>query len=101
MGIFDHEALLTALGQTILFLVGVYGLIVRNDQSNKGLKDEVKQMKDELKKLAEVITQQAVQTARIDNLRDQVTFLQKTVEDLRRGAGWITKRSAVDGEYPG
>jgi hypothetical protein len=94
-----YEYLIGIAVQTFLFLLGVYGMILRNDSSNKNLKAEVISMRDELKKLAAVIVQQAVQTEQIDNLRTQVTLLQRTVEDMRRGNGWVKGRTGVDGEY--
>jgi hypothetical protein len=59
-------------------------------------------MKAELKKLADVITQQAVQSSRIDNINSQIIMIQRTIEDLRRGSGYIIKnRQIVDGEHEG
>jgi cell division protein FtsB len=86
--------------QTTLFLLGGYAMVLRNDWSTKALKAELEAMQDQLKKLAEVITIQAVQTTRIDNLASQVTQMDRRVEDLRRGNGYITGRTSVDGEYP-
>ena len=88
--------------QTILWLLAAYALVIRHDESNKHLKDKVEGMKEELEKLSEVITQMAVQTIRVDNLNQQVTMLQRTVEDLRRGPGWVgtPARKSIDGEYP-
>jgi hypothetical protein len=84
--------------QTALFLLGGYSMVLRNDWSNKNLKAEVTEMQNELQKLSEIVTQMAVQTVRLNNLNDQFIFLQRTVEDLRRGNGFIQKR--VDSEYP-
>lgn len=86
--------------QTAIFLAGVYGMILKNDSSNKTLMTEVGNMREELKKLAQVITTQAVQTKEIENLHSQITMLQRTVEDLRRGNGFVRgRRVGVDGEY--
>jgi hypothetical protein len=54
----------------------------------------------ELKKLTDVITMQAVQTTRIDNLSSLLASVEKRVEDLRHGNGYVTGRRTVDGEYP-
>ena len=75
-------------------------MVIRNDSSSKNLQLQVTDMNKELKKLAEVVTIQAVQTTRIDNLTALVTMLQRNVEDLRRGNGFVKGRTAVDGEYP-
>lgn len=75
-------------------------MVVQNSQSNKRLQDEVTGMKDELKKLAQVVITQAVQTKEIETLRDQLVMLQRNVEDLRRGNGFVRGRTGLDGEYP-
>ena len=87
--------------QTILYLLAGYAVIIRNDENNKNLKVEMSAMQDQLRKLADVVTQLAVQTVRIDNIGSQFTMLQRTVEDLRRGSGWVSSpaRSTLDGEY--
>jgi len=86
--------------QTLLFLVGGYGMVLRNDWSNRNLEKKMETMQNELKKLAEVVITQAVQTTQIQNLASQFTMLQRTVEDLRRGNGFVKGRSSLDGEYP-
>jgi hypothetical protein len=87
--------------QTLLFLAGCYGMVLRNDWSTRSLKEQLEGMQAELKKLAEVITMQAVQTTRIDNLNSQMTTVQRELSDLRRGNGWILRsRGDVEGEYP-
>lgn len=93
--------MISAAIQTIVLLAGIYGMVLRNDHNNRSLKTEVHKMQDELKKLADVVIQQAVQTTKLDNLREQFVMLQKTVEELRRGTGFIQhRRHDVDGEYP-
>lgn len=75
-------------------------MIVYNNQSNKRLESEVVDMKDELKKLAQVVITQAVQKTEIDNLQQQMVMLQRNIEDLRRGNGYVRgNRGGVDGEY--
>ena len=56
-------------------------------------------MREELKKLAQVIIQQAVQTKDIEYLKEQQMMLARTIEELRRGNGWVRGRGGVDGEY--
>lgn len=87
--------------QTVLYLLAGYAVIIRHDESNKNVKTEMQLMQDQLKKLADVVTALAVQTVRVDNLGQNLTMLQRTVEDLRRGAGWVSTpaRSNIDGEY--
>ena len=97
----NWEFLIGIAVQTLLFLAGCYGMVLRNDWSTRTLKEQLDGMQDELKKLAEVITTQAVQTTRIDNINSQVTTVQREVSDLRRGNGWIVRgRSGIEGEHP-
>ena len=88
------ETYVTIIGiavQTALFLLGGYAMVLRNDWSNRALKAELVAMQRQLEKLSEVITIQAVQTTRIDNLHQQITMLQRNYEDLRRGTGIIER----------
>lgn len=102
------DAYVTVLGigiQTILYLLGAYALYVRNEAKQRTntehLSAEVEDMKIELSKLALVITTQAVQTTRLDNLLSQMTSIERRVEDMRRGAGYVKSRRELDGEYEG
>ena len=98
MGSADYIHLAGLSIQTLLFLVGGYGMVLRNDWSNKQLEKKMETMQIELKKLAEVVITQAVQTTQIQNLAAQLTMVQRNVEDLRRGNGYV--KSRLDGEYP-
>lgn len=96
----EHWEYLIGIGiQTLLFLLGGWGMVLKNNWSNEALKEQINGMKEELKQLALVITTQAVQTQRIDSLSASYVLLHRTVEDLRRGMGWVTGRKTVDGEY--
>jgi hypothetical protein len=95
----EYMGLAGIVFQTIIILLGGYGLVLRNDWSNKNLEARMVAMQEELKKLAQVIIQQAVQTKEIENLHSQLTMLQRTVEDLRRGNGFVRGRGGVNGEY--
>src|SRR5882672_5837572 len=77
--------------QTALFLLGGYAMVLRNEWSTKDLKEDLESMEEELKKLAQVITQIAVQDIRIDNLTSLIVNLQHELSDLRRGDGWIER----------
>ena len=89
--------------QTLLILGGGYAMVVRADVMTKALRQEVRQMQEEIKGLTAVITTQAVHAERMDNMSKRVTMLHQMVEDLRRGRGWVTERDSkattVDREY--
>lgn len=55
----------------------------------KALTEEVRELKNEQKEFRGVLTQVAVQNTRLDNHGTQITQLAKTVDDLRRGEGFI------------
>lgn len=95
--------LIAAAAQTMVFLLGGYALYVANNTKQKmhtdALREDVRGMKEELKGLAEVITVQAVQSTRIDHIQAQMLSIDKRVEDMRRGKGYVRERRSVDGEY--
>lgn len=63
------------------------------------MQSEIRELKDLAKSLAIVITAQAVQTQRLDTQGDRLNILDKRVEDLRRGDGYIAGSRGVDREY--
>lgn len=92
------EAYATLIGigvQTLLYLVGAYTLVVRNDTRMEALRTQMTDVTQELKKLSEVVTIQAVQTIRLDNLTALVATCQRQIEDLRRGDGYITRPKSL------
>ncbi len=86
--------------QTFIYLIAGYGLVIRNDQGSKDLKEEVKVIQLEIKEMTKVVTQLAVQTTRIDNLSGRMNMIDKRMDDIVRKSGWIEGRRVVDGEYP-
>ena len=96
----ENITLIGIVVQTVLFLLGGYAMVIRNDGSNQNLREDVKGIEKELKKLSEVITGQAVQTTRIDNLAAQVTMLYRNLEELRHGNGFVKGSSGIDREFP-
>lgn len=100
------EAYITAIGiavQTLIFLLGGFAFYIRSDATQKNnadsLRADVNAMKEELRKLTEVIITQAIQTTRIENLAELVTMLQRNVEDLRRGNGFVRGDRGIDREF--
>lgn len=97
----EHWEFYIGLGvQTILFLGGGYGMVLRNDWSTQALNEKMDKMELQLQKLADVITMQAVQTTRLDNMSSQLASVERRVEDLRRGNGFVRGRGGIDGEHP-
>jgi hypothetical protein len=95
--------LLAGLGiQTLIFLAGGYGMVLKGGWSATALEKQLIRMQQELEKLAEVITKQAVHSNRLDNQGAQIAVMQREISDLRRGEGYKVgpRRAAVDGEYP-
>ena len=87
--------------QTVLLLLGGYAMVIRNDKDNKFLKDQISAIQVEIKGLANVVVQQAIQTTRLDGLSERVTLIDKRVEDMRHGRGYVVRdqRKGVEGEY--
>lgn len=55
------------------------------------MQKEITELKEVAKSLAVIITNQAVQTVRQDSQGERLNILDKRVEDLRRGEGFIVK----------
>jgi hypothetical protein len=75
--------------QTLLFLAGGYAMVLRSDWSTQNLKEQIVGMQAELRKLAEVVIQQAIQSTRLDHLDEHIAQIDRRVEDLRRGRGRV------------
>lgn len=71
---------------------GLYALVLmRGTVSN--LKEDMTDMKTEIKKLGEVLVTLAVATKRLDNIEEDL-------RDMKHGRGFVRGRSGVEGEYP-
>lgn len=93
---------LVAIGiQTVVFLFGGGAMVLRASQDNKELRDDMKMMQEELKGLAKIVTEQAVQSQRLNDQGRRMTMLEQRIEDLRRGRGYVQDHGAsvVDREY--
>lgn len=55
---------------------------------------EIREMKEVAKSLAVIITNQAVQTVRMDSQGERLNSLDDKIEDLRRGDGYIIANRA-------
>ena len=74
------------------------GLLEKVDDTLK----ELSEMREELKVLAKVITEQAVQQTRLNEQSRRMTMIEQWVDDLRRGKGYVQERIAnipIDREY--
>jgi K+/H+ antiporter YhaU regulatory subunit KhtT len=96
----EYVTLIGIIVQTVFWLAGGYAMVIRNDGSNKSIKDEIKGIQEELKSLAEVVTTMAVQEERMNNLSSRMNMIDKRMDDLVRKSGWVEGRRIVDGEYP-
>lgn len=77
------------------FIIGGLYALASLKSTVRTLSRDVVQMQTEIKKIGDVVTNQAVHAQRILNL-------EQDFRDLRRGNGWIQGRGApgVTGEYP-
>src|SRR5882762_6039007 len=91
--------LIAIAAQSLLFLAGVYAVVLKAGWTAKDVNTKVDAMSLELRELKQIVIVQAVQARDIEHVKGEVLMLQRTVEDMRRGAGWIGARRIVDGEY--
>jgi prefoldin subunit 5 len=97
---YDWAQVSSVIIQTIVFVGAGYGMVVRNDFAIRGLKDDLKSVQLEIKTLADVLTKLAVQGTRIDNLSDRLNVIDRRVEELRHGQGFVRGLTGIDREYP-
>ena len=83
--------------QTVVFLAGGYAMLVRNDTMIKGIREELSEMEKEMKSLASVLTQIAVQTTRIDLMGERLNIIDRRVDEMRHGQGFVQHKA--DREY--
>jgi cell division protein FtsB len=99
----DSDAIhITAIGvQTLIFLAGAYGMVLRANIGAKTVTKKVEQMEQKIEALAAVVTKQAVQDVRLTEQSRRMTMLEERVEDLRNGRGYVQDKSirGVDREY--
>jgi hypothetical protein len=96
------EGYMTLVGigiQTALFLLGGYGLVLRNDFSNKALNKQVEGIELELKGLAVIVTTLAVQDERLNNQARRIDVMDQKIEGMRRGEGFVAGSRGVEKEY--
>jgi len=66
-------------------------------ESIKTMQREIKDLKDVAKQLAAVIIDNAVMNTRLNTAADRLNLMDKKIEDLRRGDGFIHK--SINREY--
>ena len=66
-------------------------------------RDDVIDLKKDVKELNAVLTSVALQGQRLDMISQQLNTLDKRYDELRHGDGWVNKnnRGGVSGEYSG
>lgn len=86
---FGDLAVIASLAGTCLFYAFRSGKFAQNIET---MQREITELKEVAKSLAVIITQQAVQSVRMDTQGERLNILDKRLEDLRRGEGLITHR---------
>lgn len=79
---------------SVIFSAGGFYWVSKGD--NKRMKEDIADIKTDLKTLNKVVMDVALQNQRLDNQADRITLLEKRFEsrwdELRRGEGLIEKR---------
>jgi len=68
-------------------------------ESIKTMQREIKDLKEVAKSLAAVVTTQAVQSNRLDTAAERLNMMDRKIEELRHGDGFIAGRRGIDKEY--
>lgn len=78
--------------QIVVILGGGFAALIVMRSTLTNLKDDMTDMKAEIKKVGEVLVTLAVTDKRLENVEEDV-------RDLKHGRGFIRGRGGVDGEY--
>jgi hypothetical protein len=88
---------------SIIFSAGGFYAVSRRDEKqnkidvdriSKDLKDDINDIKSDLKALNKVVMDVALQNQRLDQQEERLNLLDKRFDELRRGEGLITERRA-------
>lgn len=88
------------IAATIIFSAGGFYYVSRSD--NRRMREDIIDIKVDMKMLAKVVTEQAVQTQRLDNYGERLNTIEKRTderlaaaerrwEEVRRGEGMIVR----------
>ncbi len=82
--------------------VGGIGAIVAIKSSVGNMKNDLIDLKVEMKKIGEVLVAQAAADARITATDNRLNNLEQDFRELRHGRGFVVNRSdgGINGEYP-
>jgi hypothetical protein len=89
---------------SFLVVVVVYIVTIRGDAKVLNVRLlaidlQMSEFKAEIRKLAEVVTKQVLADQRISTMNDQITLLQKQLDEVRHGEGFVfpLSRKAASG----
>lgn len=79
--------------QIVVIVGGGFSALIVMRASVSNLKEDMTDMKTEIKKVGEVLVTLAVTTKRLDNVEEDI-------RDMKHGRGFVRGRNGVEGEYP-
>lgn len=89
----DYTINIGHIMQIVVILGGGASALVVMRSTVINLKDDMTDMKAEIKKVGEVLITLAVTTKRLDNVEEDI-------RDMKHGRGFIANRLSSNGEYP-
>jgi prefoldin subunit 5 len=95
---FGDLAVVASLGGTCLFYATKIG---RFSEMIENMQKQIEKLEDTTKKIADVVTAQAVQDTRLNNISSRMNRVDENIEDLRRGRGYINNKDqkVISNEY--
>lgn len=86
-------------GGTVSFKIG--RTLSRFETALSSQAVDVVDLKNDVKKIGELMTTVAVQNQRLDSINERQNLFDKRLDELRHGEGWVTRRRTnLEGEYP-
>jgi len=82
------------------FLFRKGGDYTRLEMAVKNALTEISELKSEVSQVGQVLTKLAVQSERLDHITQRQNMIDRRMDDLRRGDGYIHGPRGLDKEYP-
>lgn len=81
------------------FLFRKGGDIAKLNMAVENALTEISELKQEISKIGQILTQVAVQNERMDNMGQRQNLMDRRLDELRHGDGWVRGPKGIDKEY--
>lgn len=81
------------------FILGVVAFLFKRDNTISNITKELREMQLEIKKLAVVVTGQALAELKITNVEQDIREIRHDLREMRHGRGFVQGERGIDKEW--